>query len=323
MSVALALLAMVIELCVGYPERLVRAIGHPASWIGGLIGALDRMLNHDDATDGVRRMGGVIALVVIIVIAGFAAFVTQWLLCLLPFGIVPTAIVASSLIAQRSLHQHVAAVASALEAGDLAAGRAAVSHIVGRDTADLDEAGVARAAIESLAENFSDGVVAPVFWLAIAGLPGGALYKAINTADSMIGHRNKRYAAFGWAAAKLDDLVNLPASRLAALILIGAATLRRDEVAAVDAWRTVWLDAPRHRSPNAGYPEAAMAGALGLSLGGPRVYGGERVDDAPMGGGRWTANAADIRRALALYRTADAILIALLVVITAIFIAPM
>src|SRR5271156_1589312 len=323
MSVALALLAMVIELCVGYPERLTRAIGHPASWIGGLIAVLDRMLNHDEAADGVRRMGGVIALVVIIVIVGAAALVTQWLLLLLPFGIVPTALVASSLIAQRSLHQHVANVAIALEAGDLAAGRAAVSHIVGRDTAELDDAGVARAAIESLAENFSDGVVAPVFWLAIAGLPGGALYKAINTADSMIGHRNKRYAAFGWAAARLDDLVNLPASRLAALILIGAAALRRDEIAAIDAWRTVWMDAPRHRSPNAGYPEAAMAGALGLSLGGPRVYDGERVDDAPMGGGRWAANAGDIRRALALYRTADAILIALLVVITAIFIAPM
>ena len=314
---------MVMELCLGYPQPLTRAIGHPVAWIGRLIGALDRMLNHDDATDGVRRMGGVIAVLVVIVIAGVAAFAIQRILFLLPLGVVTTALVASSLIAQRSLHQHVAAVASALEANDLAAGRAAVSHIVGRDTAELDEAGVARAAIESLAENFSDGVVAPVFWLAIAGLPGGALYKAINTADSMIGHRNKRYAAFGWAAARLDDLVNLPASRLAALILIGAAALRRDEVAAVDAWRTVWLDAPRHRSPNAGYPEAAMAGALGLSLGGQRVYDGERVDDAPMGGGRWTANAADIRRALALYRTADAILIALLIVITAIFIVPM
>ena len=314
---------MVMELCLGYPQPLTRAIGHPVAWIGRLIGALDRMLNHDDATDGVRRMGGVIAVLVVIVIAGVAAFAIQRILFLLPLGVVTTALVASSLIAQRSLHQHVAAVASALEANDLAAGRAAVSHIVGRDTAELDEAGVARAAIESLAENFSDGVVAPVFWLAIAGLRGGALYKAINTADSMIGHRNKRYAAFGWAAARLDDLVNLPASRLAALILIGAAALRRDEVAAVDAWRTVWLDAPRHRSPNAGYPEAAMAGALGLSLGGQRVYDGERVDDAPMGGGRWTANAADIRRALALYRTADAILIALLIVITAIFIVPM
>jgi adenosylcobinamide-phosphate synthase len=221
------------------------------------------------------------------------------------------------------LHHHVANVALALEQGGVAAGRAAVSHIVGRDTAALDEAGVARAAIESLAENFSDGVVAPVLWMVIGGLPGAALYKAINTADSMIGHRTERYEAFGWAAARLDDLVNLPASRLAALLLIAAAALRED-ASAVEAWRTVWLDAPRHRSPNAGYPEAAMAGALGLSLAGPRVYGGVRIDDAAMGGGRWDANAADIRRALTLYRRADAILIAVTAALAAlVFIAPM
>ena len=204
---------------------------------------------------------------------------------------------------------------------DLGAGRAAVSRIVGRDTTALDAAGIARAAIESLAENFSDAVVAPVVWLAIAGLPGAAVYKAINTADSMIGHRTERYAAFGWAAARLDDLVNLPASRLAALLLIAAAALKKG-ASSVDAWRTVWLDAPRHRSPNAGYPEAAVAGALGLSLAGPRIYGGVRVDDAAIGGGRWDATAADIRRALALYRAADAILIAILAVLAATLIAP-
>ncbi|MGA8080094.1 MAG: CobD/CbiB family cobalamin biosynthesis protein, partial [Xanthobacteraceae bacterium] len=207
-----------------------------------------------------------------------------------------------------------------LEREGVEAARAAVAHIVGRDTAALDEAGVARAAIESLAENFSDGVVAPVLWLAIAGLPGAAVYKAINTADSMIGHRTKRHEAFGWAAARLDDLVNLPASRLTALLLIAAAALRGDAVA--DAWRAVWLDAPRHRSPNAGYPEAAMAGALGLSLAGPRVYNSVRVEDAAMGSGRWNVTAADIRRALALYRAADAILIALVAVIAALAIAP-
>ena len=238
----------------------------------------------------------------------------------LPFGIFATALLASTLIAQRSLHRHVANVATALETNDLGAGRAAVSHIVGRDTAALDQAGVARAAIESLAENFSDAIVAPVLWLAIAGLPGAALYKAINTADSMIGHPHARYAAFGWAAARLDDLVNLPASRLAAFLLIAAATLR-GRASAAEAWHTVWLDASRHRSPNAGYPEAAMAGALGLSLAGPRVYGGVRVDDATMGDGRRDASAADIRRALALYRTADAILIAILAAMAMAFIA--
>ena len=173
----------------------------------------------------------------------------------------------------------------------------------------------------SLAENFSDAVVAPVLWLAIAWLPGIAIYKAINTADSMIGHRTERHEAFGWAAARLDDLVNLPASRLAALVLIAAAALWKDR-SSVAAWQTVWLDAPRHRSPNAGYPEAAMAGALGLSLAGPRIYGGVCVDDAVMGGGRWGATAADIRRALSLYRIADAILIAVLAVLAALLIGP-
>ena len=162
------------------------------------------------------------------------------------------------------------------------AGRAAVAHIVGRDTAALDAAGIARAAIESLAENFSDAIVAPVVWMVIGGLPGAALYKAINTADSMIGHRTPRYADFGWAAARLDDLVNLPASRLSALLLVAAAALSRDASGGA-AWRAVRRDAARHRSPNAGYPEAAMAGALGLSLAGPRSYGGVLVDDAVDG----------------------------------------
>jgi adenosylcobinamide-phosphate synthase len=321
MSVALALLAMLIELCVGYPERLTRAIGHPVTWIGKLIGELDRLLNRATGNARARRGAGVVAVLLVLGIAGIIAFLLQTLLVRAPFGLMLTALAASSLIAQRSLHRHVANVAAALEADDLAASRTAVSHIVGRDTAELDEAGVARAAIESLAENFSDGVVAPVFWLAIAGLPGGAVYKAVNTADSMIGHRDERYEAFGWAAARLDDLLNLPASRLAALALIAAAAPRADTSAA-QAWYSVWVDAPRHRSPNAGYPEAAMAGALGLSLGGPRVYDGERVEDAPMGGGRWTANAADIRRALALYRTADALLIAFLLIVTLLAIAP-
>jgi adenosylcobinamide-phosphate synthase len=232
------------------------------------------------------------------------------------------ALIASSLIAQRSLYQHVAAVAAALEKNDLAASRSAVSQIVGRDTAALDEAGVARAAIESLAENFSDGIVAPAFWLAVAGLPGAALYKAINTADSMIGHRTPRYEAFGWAAARLDDLINMPASRLTALLLIVAAALQHNASAA-DAWRAVRRDAARHRSPNAGYPEAAMAGALDLSLAGPRIYDGMPVDDALMGNGRRDASATDIRRALTLYRIADAILIALLAIVAAILTALM
>jgi adenosylcobinamide-phosphate synthase len=199
-------------------------------------------------------------------------------------------------------------VAAALERDGLVGGREAVSHIVGRDPQALDEAGVARAAIESLAENFSDGVVAPVCWLAVGGLAGGAAYKAINTADSMFGHRTPRYEAFGWAAARLDDLVNLPASRLSAFLIMSAAAVTAG-ASATGAWRAVLRDAHRHRSPNAGYPEAAMAGALGLALAGPRVYGGGRVEDAVMGSGRREATAADIRAALTLYQRADAMLI--------------
>ena len=260
-----------IELCAGYPQALWRAIGHPVTWIGRLIAALDRWLNRDTA-DAKWRCGlGVIAILLLLGIVGTIALVVEHELLRLPFGLIAVAVIASALIAQRSLHRHVADVADALEHDGIAAGRAAVAKIVGRDTDALDAAGVARAAIESLAENFSDAVVAPVFWMAIAGLPGAALYKAINTADSMIGHRTSRHEAFGWAAARLDDLVNLPASRLSALLLVAAAALNKTAAA---AWRTVLRDAPRHRSPNAGYPEAAMAGALGLSLAGPRIYGG-------------------------------------------------
>jgi adenosylcobinamide-phosphate synthase len=320
MSVALALLAMMIELCAGYPQALLRTVGHPVTWIGHLIAALDRLLNRDTADPHWRRGAGIVAILLLLGIVGTIAFIVEHELLRLPFGLIAVAVIASTLIAQRSLHRHVADVADALERNGLAAGRVAVAKIVGRDPETLDAAGVARAAIESLAENFSDAVVAPVFWMAIAGLPGAALYKAINTADSMIGHHTPRHEAFGWAAARLDDLVNLPASRLSALLLVAAAALNKNSPAAA-AWHAVVRDAPHHRSPNAGYPEAAMAGALGLSLAGPRVYGGVKIDDATMGDGRRDATAADIRRALMLYRYADAILIALVAAIAGILIA--
>jgi adenosylcobinamide-phosphate synthase len=321
MSVALALIAMLVELCFGYPESITRVIGHPVTWIGRLIEALEQRLNRTTDTPQKRRAAGIASLIILLVTVGVIALVVERGLLRLPFGVVIAGFVASALIAQRSLHRHVAAVADALEREGVASGRTAVAHIVGRDTQSLDGAGVARAAIESLAENFSDAVVAPVLWIVIGGLPGGALYKAINTADSMVGHRTPRHAAFGWAAARLDDLVNLPASRLTALLLVAAAALNRDGTAEA-AWRAIRRDAWRHRSPNAGYPEAAMAGALGLSLAGPRVYGGVSVDDAFMGDGRREADAADIRRALALYRSADAILIALLAAASLVFILP-
>ena len=316
MAPALTLFALLLELMLGYPDWLVRAVGHPVTWMGALIGALDRGLNRAAAPPATRRMAGTAAVLILIVVVGLMAFMVWCGLLQVRFGWIAAALVASSLLAQRSLHAHVGRVANALARSDLAAARQAVSHIVGRDVAALDQAGVARAAIESLAENFSDGVVAPALWMAIGGLPSAAVYKAINTADSMIGFRTPRHAAFGWAAARLDDLVNLPAARLAGLLIIAAAGLTKGASPA-GAWRAVRRDAGRHRSPNAGYPEAAMAGALGLMLAGPRRYGGIMVDDAMMGDGKRAADAADIRAALKLYRHADAILIGLIAVLVA------
>src|SRR5262249_19145470 len=274
------------------------------------VGFLAGALNQEPRSDAKRRAAGAAALLAIIGVPAIIGYVVERGALLLPLGIVVAAIIASTLIAQRSLREHVARVAAALDHDGVTAGRAAVAHIVGRDPDMLDEAGVARAAIESLAENFCDGVVAPAFWLAAAGLAGGAAYKAINTADSMIGHRTPRHDAFGWAAARLDDLVNLPASRLSALLIVAAAAVSPGASAA-HAWRAVVRDALRHRSPNAGYPEAAMAGALGLALAGPRQHGGGGVDDARMGGRRPVATAADLPPAVELYRRADAMLVAL------------
>jgi adenosylcobinamide-phosphate synthase len=310
-SLLLLLAALVIEAALGYPKGLYARIGHPVTWLGALIAALDDSLNREAASYAARKAAGLAALVILLCATiAFASTVTRICLALGPLGLLPLALLASTLLAQRSLHEHVADVAEGLEQGGLSGGRKAVAMIVGRNPESLDEAGVSRAAIESLAENFSDGVVAPAFWLGLAGLPGCTLYKAINTADSMIGHKTPRHLAFGWAAARLDDLVNLPASRLTALLLVAAAALDR-EANAAGAWKAVRRDAHRHRSPNAGWPEAAMAGALGLRLAGPRIYGDTRVEDGWMGNGRAEATAADIRRALRLYRGACLMLWAL------------
>ncbi|SIQ70173.1 adenosylcobinamide-phosphate synthase [Rhizobium sp. RU35A] len=311
MALSLAFLALVIERLLGYPQWLVDRIGHPVIWIGRLIGALETRFNRLDQSFARRKALGVATFIVLLTVTGTAATVIESALLWLPLGILVVALFSSSLLAQKSLEDHVRAVADALESGGLTAGRKAVSMIVGRDPDQLDEAGVCRAAIESLAENFSDGITAPAVWLGLLGLPGGALYKATNTADSMIGHRNARYGAYGWAAARFDDLVNLPASRLTALLFIAAAAMTPG-AAPRAAWQAVRRDAGKHKSPNAGWPEAAMAGALGLGLAGPRVYGGVLVDDHVMGeGGRREATAIDIRRALTLSRTADQLLIIL------------
>ncbi len=294
-----------LESIFGYPGWLFRLLRHPVVAIGALVALLDRRLNRETLPQGRRRLNGVLAIVLIAGVPACLAGLLQraavhWLPA--PLAILVLATAASTLLASRSLHVHVAAVATALACGGVPAGREAVSHIVGRDPASLDGPAVVRAAMESLAENFADGVVAPLFWCAVLGLPGIVAYKAINTADSMIGHLTPRHRAFGWAAARLDDLVNLPASRLAALWIALAAGRR-----VLCAARIVRRDAGRHRSPNAGWPEAAMAGAIGIKLAGPRTYGAITVHDAWLGDGTIEAGIADLHRALRLYRHACAI----------------
>ena len=307
MSVLIAFLSLAVEAKLGYPDRLFAAIGHPVTWIGRLISFIDHGLNRATDSDRTRRLCGVAALVMIVAVPAFIAYAVERVLLLHALGFFVVIALGTTLLAQKSLADHVEAVAKALDTDGLAAGREAVSRIVGRDPDQLDRAAVSRAAIESLAENFSDGVVAPAFWMAVGGLAGGAAYKAVNTADSMIGHRTPRHEAFGWAAARFDDLVNLPASRLTALLIVAAAAILPGMDARA-AWRAVWRDAGKHRSPNAGWPEAAMAGALGIALAGPRSYNGVMGDYAYMGHGRRDVTAADIRRALRLFWMADVLL---------------
>lgn len=295
MNAFLAPLALLLERLFGYPPPLLKAVGHPVIWMGRLIAGLDRRLNRGDN----RKARGIAMLAVLLAATAAVAIAIRLALGLVPFGWVIEAILATSLLAQKELGRAVRAVADAL-IHSLEAGRRQVSQIVGRDPDDLDEAGVSRAAIESLAESASDGIVAPLFWLLLGGLPGIALYKAINTADSMVGHRNERYADFGWASARLDDLVNWIPARVTALLFAAAAFWIKG-AEAEKAWTTALRDARKHASPNAGWPEAALAGALGFSLGGPRAYDGEVHDLPEFGTGRRELGPADIVKALELY----------------------
>ncbi|MBY4639534.1 adenosylcobinamide-phosphate synthase CbiB [Gluconacetobacter entanii] len=289
----------------GYPQRLVQRIGHPVMWIGRLTDMLDRRLNRDTDSDPVRYRNGFVAMSIIATVPCATVALVQVLAFRRlppPLAIIAGGILGSSLSAQRSLWEHVRTVSIAARQG-LPQARAAVSHIVGRDPAQLDEAAVMRAAVETLAENFSDGIVAPLLWMSLGGPAGAVFYKSVNTADSMIGHRTPRHDRFGFAAAKLDDLVNLPASRLSAVwILLAAMTMA--DMDARGAWRILRRDAGHHRSPNAGWPEAAMAGALGVRLSGPRSYNGVVSHEPWVGDGRADLTPHDLDRALGLYRRA-------------------
>lgn len=290
--------ALAFDALFGDPDRLWRRVRHPVAWMGALIAALDRGLNDERRPFARRRSAGVAALAVLVAVAVAAGWLVEALLRPVPGGSVLLALLVSVFIAQRSLYEHVARVREAFACDGLSEARRAVSMIVGRDPESLDAAGVCRAAIESAAENFADGVVAPAFWFALFGLPGLLAYKAINTADSMIGHRTPRFEAFGWAAARMDDLANLVPARLAAALIALAAPRAGGRIG--EALRVMRRDASLHRSPNAGWPESAMAAALGLALAGPRRYGGEGIVEAPYlhAEGRRAAMADDVGRAL-------------------------
>ena len=268
------LVAMALEAALGWSAWLFARIGHPVTWLGRLISTLDTALNRERDSFASRRTNGVVATVLVVLAVALPALWVQEFLHGI-WGVLIGGGLAWPLVATRSLHQHVAAVARPLADGDLQESRRAVAMIVGRDPQGLDAAGVARAALESLAENASDAVVAPLFWGAVFGLPGIAAYKAINTLDSMVGHRSARFAAFGWGSARLDDLVNLIPARLTGLLF--ALTSARPKAALA----CMMQDARHHRSPNAGWPEAAMAGGLGIRLSGPRRYG-DRMAQEPF-----------------------------------------
>lgn len=288
------LLALLIDAAIGWPDQLYRRIGHPVGWIGHVIALGEKALNKGKPR--LRRFGGI---VLVLVTTGLTGGVALAIASILPegwIGLLLTALLAWPFVAARSLYTHVADVGAPLTAGDVPGARAAVSKIVGRNPETMDEGAIGRAALESLAENASDGVIAPLFWGAFFGLPGIAVYKAVNTLDSMIGYRSARYEHFGWAAARLDDLVNLiPARLTGALIAAAAVGVRRT------AFRTMLRDAGQHRSPNAGWPEAAMAGALAVRLSGPRVYDGVATDDPWLNPVAADPRPADIARGLVIY----------------------
>jgi len=286
-----ALVALMLDAAIGWPAWLYARIGHPVGLFARLIDTCEARWNRPHGRDATRRLGGIATVLLLLIVAAGGGWIVQTVILHLcgPYGWLLLALLAFPALAQRSLFDHVRAVAQALAADDLPRARQQVARIVGRDTDALDASGAARAAIESLAESFCDGIAAPLFWLLLLGLPGVWAYKAINTADSLIGHREPRWRAFGWAAARSDDLLNLLPARIGGALIC---------IAGGGGWRILRRDARAHASPNAGWTEAAMAGALGLRLAGPIVYDGIALPKAWIGDGRTQADARDIDQAL-------------------------
>ena len=294
---------LVIDALFGDMPAIFRYVPHPVVLAGRAIAFFDRKLNRETRSEASRRERGIVTAFVLVGGAALFGLIVERVCRGTLVGAIVEAVLIAVLVAQRSLYEHVAAVAGALANGGLDRGREAVRHIVGRDPMSLDAHGVARAALESLAENFSDGVVAPVFWYLLLGLPGLFAYKMANTLDSMIGHRTPRYRAFGWAAARLDDVLNTVPAPLSGMLFAMAAVFAKN-CRPAHALVIMLRDGRKHHSPNAGWPESAMAGALGLALAGPRRYPEGLVADPWLGDGSARAGISDIVRGLQLYRFA-------------------
>ena len=305
-NIPIVLLALAMDAIIGDPNWLYRKIPHPISVIGCMMNQLDLFLNRPQVKNPTKKILGVLFIIIALSVAGIIGWGMQTGLKLMEFGQLLEAILVSIFLAQNSLYRHVRNVAQALVSDGLDAARLSVSHIVGRDPATLDDSGVCRASIESLSENFSDGVIAPVFWYLIAGIPGILMYKTLNTADSMVGHLSPKYRYFGWASARLDDVANFIPARLTALLIFLTALII-PSTKGFKSLRSCLTYANRHRSTNAGWPEAAMAGALDIRIAGPRVYNGIVVNDPWMGDGNPNLGTNDINRALKLYFSSNII----------------
>lgn len=313
---ALLGLALLLDMRLGEPAFLWSHLPHPVVLFGKAITILEKRLNRRRVSGRMRRVFGVIAVIIWISLALSVGYFITIALSSLPalFGLIIELMLVAILLAGRSLYDHIKAVADPLRNGDIDQARFAVSMIVGRDTSQLGEADIARAAIETGAENLSDGVIAPAFWYLIGGLPLLITYKMINTADSMVGYKSARFFAFGWGAAISDDIVNFVPARLSAYLIILVAFLSGKSQKAYQVMRD---DAANHASPNAGYPESAMAGMLDIRLGGSRYYQGRMLALPAMNDtGREAIGAADIDDALSvLWRTLClAVVICLLIV---------
>ena len=295
-TLTILIIAILIDLIVGDPNWLWKWTGHPVAFFAKFIDACEN-LRVNSISPTADKVSGFIVIITLTLISIFVGFILINLLSESLIGILVCTIIASIFIAQKDLYVHVKQVYRALSKKNLSESRDCVAKIVGRDTTQLDESGVARAAIESTAENISDGIVAPVFWCILFGLPGLLAYKAINTADSIIGYKNEKYKNFGWATARLDDLVNYIPSRLSGLLISACAPIVHGRIRS--AISTMFKDASKHNSPNAGWPEASMAGILGIALAGPRIYPTHQEDGDWINAiGRKEVDSNDVKNAL-------------------------